>query len=127
MKLNVRLFAALLATFAILSSCESNKEDLLGFWRLESASTNNEKIEICESGEEPYHIQFQENGVLSQSYSDIKGSYEIKDDSLLTSIQNLQNSWHFSVDQDLLTMTCKTSDGKTMVQTYSRQADYKFE
>jgi hypothetical protein len=123
----LKLITLLFIALTFITSCQSNKEALLGWWRLESASTNNEKLELCESGEEPYHIQFMDNGVLRQSYSDIKGSFEILDDSLLISIQDIQTSWHFLVDEDLLTMTCKTTDGKTMVQTYSRQLDYKFE
>lgn len=127
MKFSTKSFSILFFAVLVITSCKSNKEALLGWWRLESASVNNEKLEICESGEEPYHIQFLENGVLCQSYSDIKGSYEILEDSLLISIQDSQTGWHFLVEQDLLTMTCKTKEGETMSQTYSRQVDYKFD
>lgn len=127
MNLKLKSVTPLFLVFVVMISCKTNKEDLIGFWRLESASSNNEELTICAAGEKKYHVQFQEDGVLNHSYSEVSGSYKISDDSIYISTEGDKKSWHFLVDQDLLTMTCKTSNGETMVQTYSRQFDYKFE
>lgn len=126
MNLHLKFITPLLITLVVISSCQSNKEALLGFWRLESATTENGKNELCVPGEQAFYFQFQENGVLRHSYSDVAGSYEIVDDSLYFTNDGDKKTWHFLVDQDVLTLTGAV-DGKTMVQTYSRQVDYKFD
>ncbi|MBK6950847.1 MAG: hypothetical protein IPH24_02060 [Crocinitomicaceae bacterium] len=126
MNLNLKFITPLFISCVIITSCQSNKASLLGFWRLESATTENGKNELCAPGEQAFYFQFQENGVLRHSYSDVNGRYEIVDDSLYFTNDADKKSWYFLVDQELLTLT-GVVDGKTMVQTYSRQVDYKFD